>query len=75
MATIQSNKPTTKRETKMTNSTKANTYKITFAGEQPMTMAKAEINSPTILKAIGYIESETGCSGLTLQNGIKIEKA
>lgn len=51
------------------------TYTITFPGEQPMTLPRGQIQSPTLLKAIAYIEQEPACSGLTLDNGIEINIA
>ncbi len=52
-----------------------NHYTITFTGEQPMTFPKAKIHSPTLIKAIDYIEHESGCTGLTLENGTQINIA
>jgi hypothetical protein len=58
------------------NATQAeNHYTITFSGEQPMTFPKAQIHSPTLIKAIDYIEHEPGCTGLTLENGTQINIA
>ncbi|MES9843218.1 MAG: hypothetical protein ABW131_01115 [Candidatus Sedimenticola sp. 6PFRAG5] len=58
------------------NATKPNNrYTITFPGECPMTLPKEKIQSPTLLKAIAYIEREPGCSGLTLENGTQINIA
>ncbi len=53
----------------------ATRYTITFPGERPMTTTKAQIQSPTLLKAIAHIEREPGCTGLTLANGIHIDIA
>jgi hypothetical protein len=52
-----------------------NHYTITFSGEQPMTFPKEKIQSPTLIKAIDYIERESGCTGLTLDNGTQINIA
>jgi len=52
-----------------------NSYTITFPGERPMTFPKREIQSPTLIKAIAYIEREPGCTGLTLENGTQINIA
>ena len=52
-----------------------NRYTITFPGESAMTFTKEKIQSPTLLKAIAYIEREPGCSGLTLENGTQINLA
>jgi hypothetical protein len=49
-----------------------NHYTITFSGEQPMTFPQEKIQSPTLIKAIDYIEHEPGCTGLTLDNGTQI---
>jgi hypothetical protein len=52
-------------------------YKITI-GQEVMILDKSKIFSPTIEKAIAYIEKEPGCTGVTLDDGwdceIKIEK-
>jgi hypothetical protein len=58
------------------NATKPkNRYTITFPDERSMTLSKEKIQSPSLLKAIAYIEREPGCSGLTLENGTQINIA
>lgn len=57
----------------MSQTKAAKTYKITFNSDQPMTFARAQIHSPTIIKAIDYIEREPGCTGVALTCGTKIE--
>lgn len=58
------------------NSTRPeNHYTITFSGQQPMTFPRSQIQSPTLIKAIDYIEREPCCTGLTLDNGTQIDIA
>ncbi len=51
------------------------TYKITFVNQEPMVMDKESIRSITLLNAISVLEKERHAVGVTLKNGIKIEKA
>jgi len=50
-------------------------YTITFPGKQPMTLLQGQIQSPTLLRAIAYIEQEPACTGVALDNGIEINIA
>jgi hypothetical protein len=50
-------------------------YKITFVDQEPMVMEKANIKSTRLLSAIAHLEKERYAVGVTLKNGIKIEKA
>ena len=50
-------------------------YEITFPGQAPMQLAKDQILSPTLRRAIDSIEREPACVGVTLKNGIQINVA
>jgi len=50
-------------------------YEITFPGQAPMRLAKDQILSPTLRRAIDNIEKEPACVGVTLKNGIQINIA
>ncbi len=50
-------------------------YEITFPGQAPMQLAKDQILSPTLRRAIDSIEREPACIGVTLKNGIRINVA
>ena len=49
-------------------------YLIKFANGFSILVRKSNVTAPSLRKAIEYIESEPGCSGLTLDNGIAINK-
>lgn len=49
-------------------------YKITFQGGETQILPIEMIQSPTILRAINYIDLELGCVGVMLTCGIQIEK-
>ncbi len=49
-------------------------YKIYFSSGDTFMGTIDQIQSPTLLQAIHYIEQECGCIGVTLANGIRVEK-
>ena len=49
-------------------------YRIRFPDGTCLTASKAQIAIPLWLKAIDHIEQEPGCTGLTLVNGIEINR-
>lgn len=50
-------------------------WKITFFGGEEMILTEDKIHSPTIQHHIEAIKNTFACHGVTLTNGIQIEKA
>jgi len=50
------------------------TYQITFKSGETMNVSKNDVTSETINNAIAYIENEPGATGVTLENGIRVNK-
>ena len=50
-------------------------WAITFRHGSSLLLSRNKIDSPTIEKYINYIEREPGCTGLTLENGMQINRA
>ena len=50
------------------------TWKISFRGGETMIMTEDKIDSPTIKRAIRTIQQTFACCGLTLMNGIQVER-
>lgn len=49
-------------------------YVIKFASGECVVAEKKKVLSSSLRKAIEYIESEPGCSGVNLENGIVIKR-